>query len=221
MKQKSKDPQKKDRPAPPAWLATLERGMQRANQHIKTTSPLSRRTHDASKPHYASFNDRVFAVSIDVGILSITVAPLFTWLFGMFFPNQSRINPPNVSAGQMIMWFFENIPATLVIHYIVLYIILGGIYLWCWNKSAATPGKWLLRMRIVDAQTFRKPTSKQLFYRYLGYLISVPPLTIGCMWAMLSRRQRTWHDMIAGTVVVKVKHWRWHDDGITPHAPTK
>jgi uncharacterized RDD family membrane protein YckC len=170
---------------------------------------------------YATFNDRVFASVIDTALSFVVLAPIFVGASNLVYGGQ-RQNPllglpegapvPDIIAHLQRTDYFS----TLMADYMVHYCIFGIIILWLWNIASCTPGKWALRMRIADAKTFRKPTPKQMVIRYLGYIASILPLTAGFMWVMVDKRARGWHDMIADTVVVKVKHWRFKDDGTEP-----
>jgi len=71
-----------------------------------------------------------------------------------------------------------------------------------WVARSATPGKMLIRARIVDARTGGKPTTGQLIGRYLGYYVSTLPLFLGFIWIALDKRKQGWHDKLARTVVV-------------------
>jgi uncharacterized RDD family membrane protein YckC len=77
------------------------------------------------------------------------------------------------------------------------------IVLLFWAERQATPGKLVLGLRIVDAETGDTPTMGRLTLRYVGYLISALPLGLGYLWALWDRRNQGWHDKMAGTLVVR------------------
>ncbi len=171
---------------------------------------------------YATFNDRVFASVIDTALSFILLAPFLMGLSDII-SGSGRSNPlagmpPGTPPGEILahlqqIGFFN----TLLMDYTVHYVIFGILILWLWNRSSCTPGKWALKMRIVDDGTYCKPSPKQFTWRYLGYVLSMLPLTLGFFWILFDKKKRAWHDMVAGTVVVKVEHWRFTDDGTTPH----
>lgn len=72
-----------------------------------------------------------------------------------------------------------------------------------WVYKAATPGKMAVDSKVVDAETGAKPTVVQSIIRYVGYYVSALPLGLGFIWAAIDEKNRTWHDLLAGTVVVK------------------
>ena len=41
--------------------------------------------------------------------------------------------------------------------------------------------------------------------RALAMLPSVAPLFLGCLWMLWDSRNETWHDKIAGTIVIRVR----------------
>ncbi|MEN6475847.1 MAG: RDD family protein [Syntrophaceae bacterium] len=71
-----------------------------------------------------------------------------------------------------------------------------------WIARSATPGKMLIRARIVDARTGGKPSTGQMIGRYLGYYVSMLPLFLGFIWIAFDKRKQGWHDKLARTVVV-------------------
>jgi len=72
-----------------------------------------------------------------------------------------------------------------------------------WTYKSATPGKMATKLTIVDAKTGQKPSTKQLIIRYLGYYVSILPLGMGLIWVGIDSRKRGFHDMLAGTVVIR------------------
>jgi uncharacterized RDD family membrane protein YckC len=43
----------------------------------------------------------------------------------------------------------------------------------------------------------------QAVIRLIGYWVSSAVLYLGFIWVLIDKRRRGWHDLIAGTVVVK------------------
>jgi uncharacterized RDD family membrane protein YckC len=82
-------------------------------------------------------------------------------------------------------------------------VITGLAVLSFWAERQGTPGKIVLGLRIVDAETGATPPLGRLVLRYLGYLVSAIPLCLGYLWMLRDGRRQTWHDKIGGTLVVK------------------
>ena len=71
-----------------------------------------------------------------------------------------------------------------------------------WVLCSATPGKMIISVKIVDAETGGKPTIGQWIVRYIGYFASAMFFGIGFLRIPFSPRKQGWHDELAGTVVV-------------------
>jgi uncharacterized RDD family membrane protein YckC len=72
-----------------------------------------------------------------------------------------------------------------------------------WAERQGTPGKLVLGLRVVDAETGGVPAIGRLVLRYVGYLVSALPLGLGYLWVLWDRRKQGWHDKMAGTLVVR------------------
>lgn len=72
-----------------------------------------------------------------------------------------------------------------------------------WFYRCATPGKIILKMKIVDSKTFEDPSKFQMIIRYLGYFVSLIPFGLGFLWINYSKKQQGFHDMMSKTVVIR------------------
>lgn len=100
------------------------------------------------------------------------------------------------AGGFLARWMMENIIFT---------IISGGLYLMFWYFYSATPGKIIMGMKIIDAQTGEPPSMGQNILRYIGYFVSSLPLGLGFFWVLWDKHSQGWHDKMANTVVVYKK----------------
>jgi len=75
-----------------------------------------------------------------------------------------------------------------------------AIVLWHW--LGGTPGKLLLECQVVDARSHGPLPLARGGLRYLGYLLSALPLGLGFVWMLRDPRRQTWHDKLAGSVVL-------------------
>jgi uncharacterized RDD family membrane protein YckC len=140
---------------------------------------------DLSNVVYAGFWIRVAASMIDSILVMLITYPLLTSIYG-----KEYFESMNIIAGPMdilISWVF---PAVAVITF--------------WIYRSATPGKILVKIKIVDAKTGQKPSAGQLIGRYFGYFVSTIPFMLGIIWVGIDKRKQGWHDKLAGTVVVKI-----------------
>lgn len=137
---------------------------------------------NAATPAYAGFWVRVAASIIDSILAMAILVPLLGMLFGwdhFFDEGEGSL------VGQLLEWLLPAVAAILF-----------------WQARQATPGKMALGMRIVDAETLGKPTTRQWLIRYLGYYVSTIPLGMGLVWVGIDARKQGWHDKLAGTLVV-------------------
>lgn len=82
-------------------------------------------------------------------------------------------------------------------------IVSVGYFVWFWARSGSTPGMSLLGLQVVRDADGGRISWVRAFLRYVGFLISTFVLFIGLIWVAFDRRKRGWHDLIAGTVVIR------------------
>lgn len=71
-----------------------------------------------------------------------------------------------------------------------------------WTRIGATPGKWVMGCRVLDARNGRLLPVGRALLRFVCYLASYLPLGLGFLWAAWDRRKQGFHDKLARTVVV-------------------
>jgi uncharacterized RDD family membrane protein YckC len=137
---------------------------------------------------YAGFWIRAGATLIDIVILLAITWPLLIWIYGADYltPNASQ---------------FVRGPMDFLLSY-VLPTVAALVF---WKYRSATPGKIVLRLKIVDARTGGQPSLGQFVIRYFAYLISTLPLGLGFLWIAMDPRKQAFHDKLAGTLVVRAK----------------
>ena len=78
-----------------------------------------------------------------------------------------------------------------------------GYWPWFWMRGGQTPGMKPFGLFVVDDRTGGPVSGGAAALRYLGYIINGIALYIGFAWVLVDKRRRGWHDLIAGTVVIK------------------
>lgn len=137
-----------------------------------------------NEQEYAGFWIRTGASIIDSILILIIIGPILTVIYGIdYWVSESSIH------GIWDILFNYVLPAFAVIIF--------------WIYKSATPGKLATKITIVDAKTGGKPSTGQLIGRYLGYYVSIIPLFLGIIWVGIDKRKQGWHDMLAGTVVIR------------------
>jgi uncharacterized RDD family membrane protein YckC len=86
---------------------------------------------------------------------------------------------------------------------LIILVISLGYFPWFWSRSGATPGMSTMGLRVVRDADGGKLTVGQAIIRLIGYWVSGFVLYLGFIWIFIDSRRRGWHDLIAGTVVVK------------------
>ena len=137
---------------------------------------------------YAGFWVRVGATLIDSVLLMLIIVPLLVANYGWAYFDAEQYGFIAGPADLLISWV---LPAVAVVLF--------------WHYRQATPGKMLLSLRIVDADTGAKPSLGQNIGRYFAYLLSTLPLGLGLLWVAFDRRKQSWHDKLARTVVVRAR----------------
>mgnify|MGYP001812553273 CR=1 FL=1 len=135
---------------------------------------------------YAGFWIRVGASIIDSILILLVITPILTAIYGReYWVSESFIQ------GTWDVLLNYILPAIAIVIF--------------WIYRSATPGKMLLGLTIVDANTGGKPSTGQFIGRYLGYYVSTIPLLLGLNWVGIDKRKQGWHDKLAGTVVIRNK----------------
>ena len=101
----------------------------------------------------------------------------------------------------MIMSDTKSIPSSQELN--VLQIIFIPIILFMWVKwGGATPGKKIMKIKIVDENSFGSLTGGQAILRYIGYIPS-SIMFIGFIMILFTKKKQGLHDKIAKTVVIE------------------
>jgi uncharacterized RDD family membrane protein YckC len=170
---------------------------------------------------YAGFYVRMSAFGLD----SLAVLLPLSFVFGLFYSLawgeanfgdeqmlmlQQTGNDPQLmqqalaqmaEEGRFSRWIMENL---------IFSISSGALVIGLWHYFSSTPGKMLLGMKIVDADSGLPPSMKQNIIRYAGYFVSTAVLCLGMFWVGFDKRKQGWHDKMANTVVVYKKSLPHH-----------
>jgi len=160
---------------------------------------------------YATFNRRMIAGTIDSMLLALG-APLFDALIpintGATQSYALDTGDPEVAQRMMMAMLTSH---EFVISWVVnalaqalAFCVFSGV---CWHFWSATPGKMICRIKVADAETEGKISTRQILLRLCGYFISTIFLMLGFIWIGIDKRRQGWHDKLAGTVVITIP-WR-------------
>jgi uncharacterized RDD family membrane protein YckC len=164
---------------------------------------------DETRYEYVGFWARVFASLIDTVLVGMLIAPLLTLLYG------SEYWAPLIALahGGGDLWALLAAADTAAnatpaasggtVDFIVSWVLPAVAIVAFWIARQATPGKMVIRARIVDAETGGPLTRRQAIGRYLGYYVSLFGFGLGFFAVGWDRRKQGWHDKLAGTVVIR------------------
>lgn len=182
-------------------------------------SQFGRRKKQGPDKKYATFNRRMMAGTFD-SLALLLVTPFIDSLF----PISAITMPANGSdpaaaqqalvvaltnSGFLMSWFTNLMVQMLV------FFIYSGI---CWHFWSSTPGKMLLRVKIVDAKTEQPISDQQILLRLWGYFVSSLFFFLGFFWIGFDKRRQGWHDKIADTVVIVLPWAMWKKNAESPPA---
>ena len=133
---------------------------------------------------YAGFWIRLVASFIDGILLIVITLPILYFTYGKAY---FAVDAPAVMGYvDIIVSWFLPIVATLLF----------------WIYRAGTPGKLILKLAVVDADTGKNLTVPQSIIRYITYIISALPLFLGYFWVAWDEKKQAWHDKLARSVVI-------------------
>lgn len=137
---------------------------------------------------YASFFLRLLSM-----LINSTIFSFITFIFilgGLFFAIESFDKFLDVLLDNESLFIFTTF--VVVIFGESYFLVIYG----------ATPGKMILKLKVLDMQTGEQLSFIQAIIRSIFWYLSYFVFGLGFVWIWIDSRNRSWHDMIAGSVVV-------------------
>jgi hypothetical protein len=199
----------------------LDAGMMKFNPDTLVNILLLRPRQKSQKQNrHGTFNRRMIAASLDSLLVTALLAPLVDYMFIRTY-GPATVTTQDIAqyvqdnatqSGEAARLFFERMKDTGFLDRWTLnfrwQMFLLCVYVTiCWHYWAATPGKMICRLKIVDAKTGGPMGDWQSVLRVVGYFVSAIPFGLGFWWIAIDKKRRGWHDLIAGTVVI-AEPWR-------------
>ncbi len=139
---------------------------------------------------YGGFGERLLAYIVDV-----LIAGALVWILiivaGVLVAGAVATDSPGAGIGGGLIAVLGILVVSL------------GYFPWFWARGGQTPGMRLFQLRVVRDRDGGPLSGGQAFLRLIGYWINSIVFYIGFVWIFVDKRKRGWHDLIAGTVVVK------------------
>jgi uncharacterized RDD family membrane protein YckC len=161
------------------------------------------------------FWKRFLAFLIDSLVVSLVLSPVMLALYGGGYFD--RLNAelaallvssgdPIADAARRLDMLGRSDSAIAALSDIRVQIGLVVATVLFWRFRGATPGKMLVKARIVTAEELAPASTGRLIGRFFAYFVSAIPACLGFLWIAFDKRKQGWHDKLAGTVVVRDKH---------------
>ena len=133
---------------------------------------------------YAGFWPRLGATLVDTVLLFLLTMPVMFLVYGeLYWDSDDFI----LGGWDVILNWICPLLATVTF----------------WIYRSATPGKIVFGLEVLDMKTGSKLTVSTSIIRYFSYYLSAIPLCLGFIWICFNSKKQGWHDLIAGTIVVK------------------
>lgn len=142
-------------------------------------------SHQGPQKAYASFGRRFIAAIIDAIIVFVV-----QFVLTMPFPETAPGIQP--TTGAMLAQIIGTLFA--LIYYVYF------IY-----KEGATPGKKLMKIRVVREDGQPITVIGAILREVVGKFVSGIVIGLGYLWVLWDKKKQAWHDKIAGTIVVKTE----------------
>lgn len=196
----------------------LENAVHRIDRTLKRLTLTSIfRTKKCYSPHgyaYASFHRRLMAMTLDAFMVMLILMP-FNEAILAFAYKGIQLDPALVndvletatSQAELNMRMFKlqmdaGFGAAFAYQLQIQFAVFAAYSMIFWHFYAATPGKLLLGMRIVDEKTGERIGFFHSFFRIFAYIFSALPLMFGFFMIGMNRKKRGFHDWFAGTSVI-------------------
>ena len=163
---------------------------------------------------YPRIIPRLFASTVDLLIISVVSTPImgilseyiFMFIFKDFFV-QHQINLSDKQAMFQMVRSTEFAQFTTIgklINYVgalslLNILFVGAFFVLFWKYAGTTPGKIIMGMKVVDADSLSKPSIKQSIKRFFGYFTA----PFGIWSVFFTDKRQALHDKMSNTIVIK------------------
>jgi uncharacterized RDD family membrane protein YckC len=146
---------------------------------------------------FAPHGTRLVAYLIDAGILTVVAIALLLSVGLAFLGGASAPGDGStllVGPGAVL---------TMVVLFTLLLFVILMYFPFFWARGGQTPGMWPFGLRVVRDQDGGRIGWGTALLRMLGMYVASAVFYLGFIWIFVDKRRRGFHDLIAGTVVVK------------------
>lgn len=171
-----------------AWELVLEEEFNRLYERLQ------KEEEKGAEILWGGFFRRLCAFSVDLLVLSILSFALFYFVYAGYSVGLAA-HRQTLSGESLDVFLFLCLVGWLS--------LVTGYFVLLHGMAGQTLGKWLLGLRIVGAD--QAPiTYRQAWLRWAGSWVSAL-MGAGLLWILFHPQKRGWHDLIAGTWVIREK----------------
>lgn len=134
--------------------------------------------------HFAGFGWRLLAVIIDLIVMFPIIYLPLTYIYG----------PEYWDSRDVIYGTWD-----VILGYVLPFVAT----IWFWLKFKGTPGKMLLKLRVVDANSLGSLSMGQAIWRYFAYILAMIPFFLGFLIIAFDKKHQGWHDKLSKTYVIR------------------
>ena len=92
---------------------------------------------------------------------------------------------------------------TIIVSFVVLLGLIFGYFPFFWARGGQTPGMRPFRLRVVRDADGTAIGWRTAILRMIAMYFVSSVLYLGFAWVFIDKRRRSWHDLVAGTVVIR------------------
>jgi len=152
---------------------------------------------------FAGHGSRLVAYLLDSVLITVVVIAIAI-VAGAVFVGGLTIDDSGTTAS-------VSGPAVVsaVIAFLVIFAISLVYFPYFWARGGQTPGMMPFRLRVVRDQDGGRIGWGTAWLRLLGMWAAAAVFYLGFIWIFIDGRRRGWHDLIAGTVVIRDPEPTW------------
>ncbi len=153
---------------------------------------------------YAGFWVRFIASLLDTIILALPLGVVIYFLSdGAWFDFSAYSNQLSAALAGDVERALSNPVRTSFTWEMIFEVLSFVTIILFWKRfKGATPGKSIMKIKIVDAKTLGEISNSAAITRSLGYIVSMFTLMIGFLMVGFRDDKRGLHDLMADTIVI-------------------
>ena len=101
-----------------------------------------------------------------------------------------------------LLLLFIALPVGILV-FLAIFVVDIAYFPYFWKTRGQTPGMRQFQLYVVRDRDGGPITTGQAILRLIGYWVDGVVFYLGFIWILIDSRKRGWHDLIAGTVVIK------------------